>query len=129
MPTPTVVATVGQVLTLLPQGEREIGRIRFSEALRGIVAQQLVPRADGAGRTAVVEVLVATQPVREAVRDPARLTDLPGLMAAGDAEMTTFTKYAQTLVQDGAITKETAKVVQGEAATSAPTGRSRRRGD
>lgn len=127
MPTPTVGATVGQVLTLLPQEEREIGRVRFSEALRGIVAQQLVPRADGQGRAVVAEVLVATGAVREAVRDPARIGDLQGLMAAGEEEMTTFEKSAQAMVGAGVITRETAKVVQGDT-RPAPSPR-RRRGE
>jgi twitching motility protein PilT len=127
MPTPNVIATVGQVLTLLPQDEREIGRVRFSQAVRGIVAQQLVPRADGNGRVALVEVLVANSPAREAMRDPARLSDLQQIMAGGDADMTTFTRYAGGLVERGVITKETAKVVQGDR-HSPPPGK-RRRGD
>jgi twitching motility protein PilT len=127
IPTPTVMSTVGQVLALLPQDEREIGRVRFSEALRGIVAQQLVPRAEGNGRVAVVEVLVATSPTREAIRDPSRLTELHNIMHNGDADMTTFGRYAGRLVDSGVITKETAKVVQGDRPT--PSGRGRRRGD
>ncbi|HEX9894311.1 MAG TPA: PilT/PilU family type 4a pilus ATPase [Gemmatimonadales bacterium] len=127
MPTPNVIATVGQVLTLLPQDEREIGRVRFSQALRGIVAQQLVPRADGTGRVALVEVLVANSPAREAIRDPTRLNDLQQIMAGGDGDMTTFTRYAGGLVEREVITKETAKVVQGDR-PSPPHGR-RRRGD
>jgi twitching motility protein PilT len=128
MPTPTVTATVGQVLTLLPQEEREIGRARFSEALRGIVAQQLVARAEGDGRVAVVEVLVNTSPVREAIRDPSRLHELNNLMAAGDGDMTTFSKYAGTLVAAGTITKESAKVLEGYR-TPSPSPGKRRRGD
>jgi twitching motility protein PilT len=127
MPTPNVIATVGQVLTLLPQDEREIGRVRFSQALRGIVAQQLVPRADGTGRVALVEVLVANSPAREAIRDPTRLNDLQQIMAGGDGDMTTFARYAGGLVEREVITKETAKVVQGDR-PSPPHGR-RRRGD
>jgi twitching motility protein PilT len=102
--------------------------VRFSEALRGIVAQQLVPRAEGNGRVAVIEVLVATSPAREAIRDPSRLTDLHNIMLNGDADMTTFGKYAGRLVDSGVITKETAKVVQGDRPPT-HSGRGRRRGD
>ena len=113
VPTPNVAATVGQVLTLLPQDEREIGRIRFAEAVRGIVAQQLVPRADGAGRVPVIEALVATPAVRDAIRE-SRLGELTQLMASGDHDMTSFTRHAQSLVEAGTITRETAKLVQGD---------------
>jgi len=126
IPTPTVVATVGQVLTLLPQDEREIGRVRFAEAVRGIVAQQLVPRADGHGRVPVVEALLATPAVREAIRD-SRLGELAQLMAAGDNEMSSFTRHAQGLVEAGVITKETAKTVQGDVPLA--TSGKRRKGD
>ena len=127
MPTPNVHATVGQVLTLLPQEEREIGRARFSEALRGIVAQQLVPRAEGDGRVAVVELLLATTQVRDAIRE-SRLNDLANIMAAGEEGMTTFARHAGTLIDSNVITKDAAKVVQTERPPSPPSGK-RRRGD
>ena len=127
MPTPNVHATVGQVLTLLPQEEREIGRARFSEALRGIVAQQLVPRAEGDGRVAVVELLLATTQVRDAIRE-SRLNDLTNIMAAGEEGMTTFARHAGTLIDSNVITKDAAKVVQTERPPSPPPGK-RRRGD
>lgn len=128
VPTPNVVATVGQVLTLLPQDEREIGRVRFAEAVRGIVAQQLVPRADGAGRVPVIEALLATPAVREAIRE-SRLGELAQAMASGDADMSSFTRHAQSLVDAGVITKETARMVQGEAPPNSSSGKSHRRGD
>ena len=127
MPTPNVHATVGQVLTLLPQEEREIGRARFSEALRGIVAQQLVTRADGEGRVAVIEVLLAAPQVRDAIRE-SRLNDLGNIMAAGEEGMTTFARHAGTLLDSGVITKDAAKVVQTDRPPSPPHGK-RRRGD
>jgi twitching motility protein PilT len=130
VPTPNVVATVGQVLTLLPQDEREIGRIRFAEAMRGIVAQQLVPRADGAGRVPVVEALINTPVVREAIRE-SRLGELARLLAL-DNDMSSFSRHAQALVDSGTITKETAKMVQGDS-SAAPSGGGgggkRRKGD
>jgi twitching motility protein PilT len=127
MPSPTVVTTVGQVLTLLPPEEREIGRVRFSEAIRGVVAQQLLPRADGEGRVVLAEVLTATAATRDAIRDPARLNDLYQIMAAGEDDMTTFARSAGVLLDAGTISKDTAKMVQTERPAS-PSGK-RRRGD
>jgi twitching motility protein PilT len=127
MPSPTVVTTVAQVLTLLPPEEREIGRVRFSEAIRGVVAQQLLPRADGDGRVVLAEVLTATSATRDAIRDPARLNDLYQIMAAGEDDMTTFARSAGGLLDTGIISKDTAKMVQTERPPS-PSGK-RRRGD
>jgi twitching motility protein PilT len=128
MPTPTVLGTVGQVITMLPKDEREIGRVRFSEALRGIISQQLLPKADGSGRVPVVETLVVTPAVREAIRDN-RIVDLTGLMASGEAEMKTFAGHAQALAAEGRISKETARVVCGAADAGTGRAKSRRSGD
>src|ERR671919_465216 len=42
MPTADVVASVERVIAALPAQEREVGRMRFAEALRAIVSQQLL---------------------------------------------------------------------------------------
>ena len=52
MPTPDVVTTVERVIATLPAEEREIGRMRFAEAVRAIVSQQLLPQKDDKGRVA-----------------------------------------------------------------------------
>jgi len=129
MPTPNVVMTVNQMLAMLPKEEREIGRVRFAAALRGVIAQQLVPRIDGRGRVAVVEVLVSTSAVRDAIRDPARVDDLSGLMASGEGDMTTFPRHAQALVAAGIIGPETARVIEGGEPAPVKVVKSRRKED
>jgi twitching motility protein PilT len=127
LPTPDVSATVGQILAMLPQTEREIGRVRLAGALRGILAQQLVPREDGNGRIPVVEALVATPAVREVLRAGAsRAGELPGIMASGDEAMNTFATHAKELLGAGLITKETARVTEGGSETPAGRGKARR---
>lgn len=126
MPTSDVATTVGQVLAMLPAEERDVGRVRFAGAVAGIIAQRLVPRRDGQGRVALVEALVATPAVRDALRDPARLGDLPGLMASGDAGMTTFAGHAEVLVEEDVIAKDTAQLVAGAPPPAVRGGRGRR---
>jgi twitching motility protein PilT len=117
IPTPDVLTTIGQVLSMLPREERDIGRVRFSEALVGIVAQQLLPRADGAGRVAAVEVLIANPAVRDCIKDPARVVELKNLMAEGYGKsgMQTFQQHIEELVSSGVISTETARAVAGAA--------------
>jgi len=43
MPTPDVTTTVERILATLPTEERDIGRMRFAEAVRAVMAQQLLP--------------------------------------------------------------------------------------
>jgi twitching motility protein PilT len=117
VPTPDVMSTVGLVLSMMPVDEREIGRVRFSEALLAIVAQQLLPRADGNGRVAAVEILVANPTVRDCLKDPSRLPELKALIADGHGKsgMQTFQQHVEELAAAGTISPETAKAVSGVA--------------
>ncbi len=111
MPTPDVTATIDRILTTLPREEREIGRMRLSEALRAVVSQQLLPQKDDKGRVAAVEVLVATPAVRETLKDAARTGELRKHMADGRKPLgtQTFEQHVSDLVDAGLITQETAK--------------------
>lgn len=113
IPTPDVLSTVNLVYSMMPADEREIGRVRFSEALLAIVAQQLLPRADGTGRVPAVEILVGSSAVRDCLKDPGRLGDLKGLMSDGKSGMQTFQQAVEELAAAGTISAETAKAVGG----------------
>ncbi|HEV8598105.1 MAG TPA: PilT/PilU family type 4a pilus ATPase [Gemmatimonadales bacterium] len=115
LPTPDVYSTVTQVYSMLPPEEREIGRVRFSEALLAIVAQQLLPRADGAGRVAAMEILISNPGIRDCLKDPARLHELRGMIADGRGKsgMQSFQQHVNELAADGTISTETARAVGG----------------
>jgi twitching motility protein PilT len=115
IPTPDALTTIGQVLSMLPREEREIGRVRFSEALVAIVAQQLLPRADGDGRVAAVEILIANPAIRDCLKDPARVVEIRQMMAedATKSGMQTFSQHIEELAAGGIISAETAKAVTG----------------
>jgi len=115
MPTPDVMTTIGQVLSMLPREEREIGRVRFSEALLAIISQQLLPRADGNGRVAAMEIMIANPVIRDSLKDPARTVELRNLMAEGYGKsgMQTFQQHVEELAGNGDISAETARAVGG----------------
>src|SRR5207247_6891621 len=72
LPTPDAVTTVSRVLAMFPAEEQEIARLRLAETLQAVVAQRLLPRADGHGRAAAVEVLICTAAARDIIRDAGR---------------------------------------------------------
>jgi twitching motility protein PilT len=115
IPTPDVMSTITLVHSMLPAEERDIGRVRFSEALLAIVAQQLLPRADGAGRVPAVEILIANPAVRDCLKDPGRLGELKSVMAEAHARsgMQTFQQHLEELATAGTVSPETAKAVGG----------------
>ena len=111
IPTPNVVSTIERILTTLPREEREIGRMRLSEALCAIVCQQLLPEKDEKGRVPAIELLIATPAVRECLKDASRMGELRKLMSDGRKQfgMQTFEQHLADLTGAGTITAETAK--------------------
>jgi twitching motility protein PilT len=122
MPTPNVVTTIERILTTLPREEREIGRMRLSEALRAIVSQQLLPENDEKGRVPAVELLIATPAVRECLKDASRMGELRKLMADGRKQLgtQTFEQHLADLTEAGTITSETAKAALSMSGGPAP---------
>ena len=109
LPTPDITTTISHMLAMMPPAEREIGRMRLAESLRAIVAQQLLPRADGSGRVAAMEILSATPAARECIRDAGRESDLEEIMASDDS-MQTLAQHLEELVRAGLVAPETARL-------------------
>jgi twitching motility protein PilT len=82
-----------------------------ADALEGIIAQRLVPRADGQGLALVAEVLVATGTARESIRAPHANPTLKDVMEKGVTpyHMQTFDMHYRELVQRGLIDRSYAR--------------------
>lgn len=57
--------TVDRIIGLYPKNEEKIIRMRLAQTFRYIVSQRLIPRADGKGRMAAVEILKSNPRTRE----------------------------------------------------------------
>ena len=78
-------------------------------ALRGIICQRLVPRADGEGRCVAMEVCVNTGRIAEAISDPDKTSTINGLINDGAYYgMQTFDQHLVSLIRDGVITLDAA---------------------
>jgi twitching motility protein PilT len=102
--------TINRVLDLFPpQQQREV-RTSFAGALRGIVSQRLVVRADGKGRVPTVEVLINTGRVFERIVDPEQTAEILDVISEGDFYgMQTFDQALVKLVQEGMVTEADAR--------------------
>jgi twitching motility protein PilT len=58
-----------RIIDLFPPHERHLAQMRLASLLVAILCQVLVPRADGSGRIAAVEVMLANPPVRSLIRE------------------------------------------------------------
>jgi twitching motility protein PilT len=127
------VSAVARLLELggANASERSTLRARFAAVLRGIVAQQLVPRVDGKGRRAVAEVLLVDDETRRLLHDPMSEASLRAALVAGrPAGSQSFDATLVALARAGRISPENAiaRATDGAAvrellAESAPGGR------
>jgi len=129
LPTPDVVTTVSRAVGLFPPEEQEIARQRLAEALHSVIAQRLLPRADGQGRIAAVEILICTEAVRDLIKDANRTSDIPDHMREAREEhgMQTFDQHLLDLVAEGAVSYETALAAASYPAEFEREGRKLRR--
>src|SRR4029077_9767525 len=95
--------TVSRVVSMFPPEEQEVARLRLAEALQAVVSQRLLPRADGHGRVAAVEILICTGTVRDLIRDAERLAALRDYIrdARDQYGMQTFDQHLMDLVAGG----------------------------
>jgi twitching motility protein PilT len=57
--------TIDRIIGLYPKNEEQVIRTRLAQTFRYIVSQRLIPRADGRGRVAAVEILKSSPRTRE----------------------------------------------------------------
>jgi twitching motility protein PilT len=100
--------TVDRIIGSFPAGQQSQIRAMLSDSIRGVVTQQLVPRADGQGRVAAFEVLLGTQPVANLIRE-GRTFQLPSMMQTAVSQgMCLMDQSLLDLLKKGLIAPEVA---------------------
>jgi twitching motility protein PilT len=106
--TSNAARTLDRLLDVFPTDQRDQIRIMVSESLRGIISQQLVPRADGNGRALAIEILMNTPAVGNVIRE-GKTFMLPGIIQTGKKlGMKLMDDSLLELFQSGLITAEEA---------------------
>ena len=113
--TPDVSRTVGRVLALAGTASTSETRERLADNLKGIVAQRLMPRADGQGRVVAIELMMMTGTARETIKSPEGNVPLKDVMERGvhPYGMQTFEMALKEMVQEGIISVEVARAALG----------------
>jgi twitching motility protein PilT len=98
---------VDRIIDVFPDWRQDQVRVQLSASLGAIVAQRLLPRVGG-GRVAAFEVLIATHPVRNLIRE-GKSNQLLNVMATNQGEgMQTLEVNLAGLIHQGIITYEDA---------------------
>jgi twitching motility protein PilT len=101
--------TVERIVGVFPQAEQQAIRNRLAKSFRYMVSQRLIPRKDGSGRVAAIEILKATLRTREYVeRGEGEGKTLLDAMRVGTTEgMQHFDGEIEKLVRAGVIDLDT----------------------
>jgi twitching motility protein PilT len=66
---PSASQAVERIINMFPPHERNLTQSRLASLLLGILCQALVPKANGTGRVAAIEVMMANSAVRNLIRE------------------------------------------------------------
>ena len=100
--------TIDRVIDVFPAHQQQQVRVQLGATIQGVVTQQLIPTADGAGRVVATEVLVATPAIRNLIRE-AKVHQIYGAMQSGGRfGMLTMDMSLANLVRAGKITMDMA---------------------
>ena len=102
--------TINRIIAVFPPHQQRQVRIQLASVLKAAISQRLLPRADGLGRAAAVEVMVTTAFIRDCIVDKDKTPMIHGAIAAGTSQygMQTFDQSIFSLYQQGYVTLDEA---------------------
>jgi twitching motility protein PilT len=103
---PSATQAMERIIDLFPPHQRHLAQTRLASLLIAAVCQVLVPRADGSGRIAAVEIMLGNPPVKALIRD-GKLYQLPNVIRTHrDIGMISLDEALVNLYLHGVITGE-----------------------
>lgn len=106
--TRSAATTVDRLIDIFPTDQQAQIRTQLSGCLQGVVSQSLMKNADGDGRTAVCEVMVATPAIRNLIREAKVHQITTAMQSAGEIGMITFDQHLAQRFHSGDVDRETA---------------------
>lgn len=98
--------TITRVIDVFPENQQDQIKIMLSESLQGVIAQKLYPRQDQPGRVAAFEILIATQAVRNMIRE-GKVFQLESVIQTGrQMGMRDLEQSKRSLVAEGKLSPE-----------------------
>ncbi|MEM6640108.1 MAG: type IV pilus twitching motility protein PilT [Pseudomonadota bacterium] len=106
--TNSAASTVDRIINTFPADKQPHIRTMLSTSLRGVVAQQLVKKADGSGRVAAMEIMVNNNAIGNLIRQ-GKIDQVENAMqSSAQAGMQTMDTALRSLVRKREITGEQA---------------------
>ena len=101
-------STVDRVIDVFPPHQQQQIRVQLANVLEAVISQQLLPTADGKGRVAAFEVMIANPAIRSLIRD-GKTHQIQATVQTSRAQgMITMDDALFDLYQGGVITRDMA---------------------
>ncbi|HKP72810.1 MAG TPA: type IV pilus twitching motility protein PilT [Pyrinomonadaceae bacterium] len=107
--TNSAASTINRIIDVFPSNQQAQIRAQLSLVLEGIMCQALLPRANGQGRVAALEILVPNAAIRNLIRED-KIHQVYSMMQTGQEKygMQTFNQALATLYHKRLISLELA---------------------
>ncbi len=100
--------TIDRVIDVFPPHQQQQVRVQLASVVQAIVSQQLLPKADGSGRVAAFEVMMATTAIRNLIREEKIHQIDTAIQTGSKFKMQSMDNSLLGLYKRGVITKEVA---------------------
>lgn len=102
--------TINRIIAVFPPHQQKQIRMQLASVLKAVVSQRLLPRADGLGRAAAVEVMITTPFIRDCIVDKEKTHQIHAAIAAGTSQygMQTFDQAIFGLYEQKIVTYDEA---------------------
>jgi twitching motility protein PilT len=102
--------TINRIIAVFPPHQQKQIRMQLASVLKAVVSQRLLPKADGKGRAAAVEVMITTPFIRDCIVDKEKTHLIHSAIASGTSQygMQTFDQAIFGLYEQQLVTYEEA---------------------
>lgn len=108
--TPDAIQTVDRVIDVFPMHQQAEVRMQLAVNLIGVVSQTLLKRADGKGRVAAFETLVAVSSIRNMIREAKTFQIASAIQTGAKQGMMTLDQNLAQLAKKGLVTRAEARM-------------------
>jgi twitching motility protein PilT len=102
--------TINRIIAVFPPHQQKQIRLQLAAVLKAVISMRLLPRADGLGRVPAVEVMIATNYIRDCIENKEKTKYIADAIKTGTSQygMQTFDQSLYQLYKNGLITLEEA---------------------
>ena len=102
--------SIDRIIDVFPTHQQQQTRIQLAMILEGVISQALIPTADGHGRVAAFEVMLASPAIRSLIREQKNHQIQSTIQTSRAQGMITLDDYILDLYKSGTISRDMALV-------------------